>query len=466
MQDIKGLTQDSRQVKEGYLFAAISGSVADGRDYIDAAIAAGATHILAPTGTAVSNDNVQVIFDDNVRLKFAEYVAEFYGAQPEYMATVTGTNGKTSTAIFTQQLWDMAGKRSVAMGSLGLVGAVEKEFETMNVPETVQLHETLKMLADEGVSHAVNESASHGLHQYRMHGVRIKVAGFTNLTQDHLDYHETMEAYFAAKLQLFTELLPADGVAVLNADNDYFEQIAAHCSNVISYGRNGRDLKIISRTPTPHGKDVTLEVFGEVMEIHFPLAGEFQLMNALCALGMVLAEDRSAASVHVKNLEKLTGVAGRLQPVAGHPAGAGVYVDYAHTPDALETVLKALKPHAEKRLICLVGCGGDRDRTKRPQMAKIASDIADYTIITDDNPRSEDPAFIRGEMVAGITKDNFEEMDDRRAAIHKAVALLEVGDVLVLAGKGHEQGQIFADRVEPFYDVQVALDGFKLIEGC
>ena len=451
VKNLKGVTQDSRAVKDGYLFAAIPGSVADGRDYIDAAIAAGASHILAPRGTVVSSENVQVIFDDNVRLKFAEYVADFYGVQPEYVAAVTGTNGKTSTAIFTQQLWDMAGKRSVAMGSLGLQGAIEREFEVTNVPETVRLHEVLKEAVDAGVSHLVMEAASHGLHQYRMHGVQVKVAGFTNLTQDHLDYHDTMEEYLAAKMQLFTELLDDDGVAVLNADSDQFDTVKAACPNVISYGRAGKDLKIVSRTPTAHGQDVTLEIFGEAMDIHFPLAGEFQLMNALCALGMVLAEDRSNAAVHVKNLEKLTGVPGRLQP-----AGGGVYVDYAHTPDALETVLRALKPHAEGRLICLVGCGGDRDKTKRPIMARHASEIADHAIITDDNPRTEDPTTIRAEMIAGISKDNFEESDDRRAAIEKAVADLRVGDVLLLAGKGHEQGQIFADRVEPFDDLKIA----------
>jgi len=449
MQDIKGVTQDSRAVKDGYLFAAIPGSVSDGRDYIDAAIAAGASHILAPTGTVVSSDNVQVIFDDNVRLKFAEYVAEFYGAQPDTVVAVTGTNGKTSTAIFTQQLWDMAGKRSVAMGSLGLQGAVEREFEVTNVPETVRLHETLKEVADEGVTHLVMEAASHGLHQYRMHGVKVKVAGFTNLTQDHLDYHADMEEYFAAKMQLFTELLDDDGVAVLNADSDQFNAVKAVCSNVISYGRAGKDLNIVSRTPTAHGQNVSLEVFGEVIDVHFPLAGEFQLMNALCALGMVMAEDRDMA--HVRNLEKIKGVPGRLQP-----AGGGVYVDYAHTPDALETVLRALKPHAEGRLICLVGCGGDRDKTKRPIMARHASEIADYAIITDDNPRTEDPATIRMEMIAGISKDNYEESDDRRAAIEKAVANLQTGDALLLAGKGHEQGQIFADRVEPFDDLKIA----------
>ena len=398
-----------------------------------------------------------------MRLKFAEYVAAFSGLQPDMIAAVTGTNGKTSTAIFIQQLWEMVGIQSVAMGSLGLKGTVEKDFEVTNVPETARLHEILKELVGEGVTHLVMEAASHGLHQYRMHGVKVRVAGFTNLTQDHLDYHETMESYLAAKLQLFTEILSADGVAVLNADSPHYDAVGAFCSHVISYGYRGKDLKILSRTPTPHGQDVSLKIFGEVINIHFPLAGEFQLMNALCALGMVMAEDRDMS--HVENLEKLIGVPGRLQPVSGHPSGAGIYVDYAHTPDALETVLNALRPHADNRLICLVGCGGDRDRTKRPKMAKISSDIADWTIITDDNPRTEDPQLIRAEMVAGISKDNFEEIDDRRRAVQKAVGILKTGDVLVLAGKGHEQGQIFADRTEPFDDVQVAMDAIELMKG-
>ena len=459
---LKGLTLDSREVKPGYLFAAVPGVKLDGRDYIGAAIDAGASYILAPEGTEFpANDNVVFVTDVNPRRRFAQLAAAFYGKQPEVIAAVTGTNGKTSSVIFAQQLWEMAGVKSVAMGSLGFMGAVEKEFENTNTQEPVQLHGNLKGLAEEGVTHVAMEATSQGLDQCRMHGVDLKVAGFTNLTQDHLDYHGDMDAYLESKLLLFTEILRRDGVAVLNADVPEYEAVKAKCGRVVSYGFQGEDLKILDAKPSAHGMDVTLRVFGEEVRIDFPLAGEFQLMNALCAFGMAGVD----CDLDIRFLEKLRPVPGRLQFVGGHPAGAGIYVDYSHKPDALKIALETLRPFARGRLVCLVGCGGDRDRGKRPLMGRIASELADFVIITDDNPRSEVPADIRAEMIAGIEKDNFVEVDDRGRAIHDAIGDLKECDVFLIAGKGHEQGQIFADRVELFDDVAQAQIGIQnLIE--
>ncbi|MDB2683210.1 UDP-N-acetylmuramoyl-L-alanyl-D-glutamate--2,6-diaminopimelate ligase, partial [Alphaproteobacteria bacterium] len=386
--------------------------------------------------------------------KLAEISAEFYGVQPKTIIAVTGTNGKTSTTIFAQQLWEMAGKKAVSMGTIGIHGSGIERDGAMTTPDPVTLHKDLADLSEKGITHLAIEASSHGLDQYRLDGVNIKAAGFTNLSRDHLDYHPDMEDYLRAKARLFTDLLEEGGVAVLNADAPQFEDLKSKCTNVISYGFAGDDYKVIKTVPTAYGQDVQLQIDGEEHEIHFPFVGEFQLMNALCALGLVSMG--KSANDYIHFFKNLKGVPGRLQPVSGHPGGAGIYIDYAHTPDALENVLKAARPHTENRLICITGCGGDRDKGKRPQMAKMASELADYAIITDDNPRSEDPAAIRADMIAGIEKDNFEEVDGRGAAIHKAIHDLQKGDVLIIAGKGHEQGIEFADRTEPFDDVQEA----------
>ena len=461
---IKGITQDSRQVKPGYVFVAVPGTQVDGRDFIPAAIADGATYIIAPKGTSVDTSPAQLIEAGDPRKELAKLAAKFYSAQPETIIAVTGTNGKTSTAIFAQQLWEMAGHKSVSLGTTGIHGSGITRDGKMTTPDPVVLHETLAGLAHkDGVTHLAMEASSHGLDQYRLHGVKLKAAGFTNLTQDHLDYHADMAEYLEAKTRLFTHILDQDGVAVLNADIPEYKALTAVCQTVTSYGEQADDLKILSLSPTAHGQNVELQIKGETYAFEFPFIGRFQIMNALCALGLVAGAEKDFKA-YLPFLTKLQGVPGRLQSVTGHPKGAGVYVDYAHTPDALDNVLKAVRPHTQNRLVCIAGCGGDRDKTKRPLMAKIASELSDHVIITDDNPRSEDPVQIRKDMLAGIEKDNVTEAQTRKRAIHDAIHDLQAGDVLVISGKGHEQGQEFADHIELFDDVKEAQNAIQEIQ--
>ncbi|MCD8569982.1 MAG: UDP-N-acetylmuramoyl-L-alanyl-D-glutamate--2,6-diaminopimelate ligase [Alphaproteobacteria bacterium] len=453
---LKGLTSDSRKVLPGYLFAALPGVKADGAAFIADALKAGASHILAGHGVSLpmgfDSSVITLIQSDNTRRDFALLAAAFYGRQPDTMVAVTGTNGKTSTAVFTQQIWEALGHRAVSIGTLGVHGGGINREGTHTTPDPAALHELLAELADSGISHAAMEASSHGLDQCRLDGVRLKAAGFTNLTRDHLDYHGTMEAYKIAKRRLFTDVLEPDGLAVLNADVPEFAEFEEASlkagRRVMSYGRSGRDIKILEAKPVPEGLAVMLEAAGNVYGFTLPLIGSFQLYNALCAAGLSLAPLDKVLPL----LKTIKGVPGRMQSVAGHAAGAGVYVDYAHTPDALENVLKAARPHTEGKLVCLMGCGGDRDKGKRPVMGKISCDLADHVIVTDDNPRSEDPAQIRADVLAGCQGD-FEEVGGRREAIRHAVKILQAGDVLIIAGKGHEQGQIFKDHTEPFDDV-------------
>lgn len=456
--DIKsftGLTLDSRSVKKGYLFAAVAGARADGRKFIADAIANGAAAVLAVPGTQV--DGVPLISDDNPRRRLALMAAEFYGAQPERIVAVTGTNGKTSTVNFVEQIWRALGYKAASIGTLGVRGEGVVRSGSMTTPDPVSLHAELADLAAVKVTHLAMEASSHGLDQYRLDGVKIQAAAFTNLSRDHLDYHEDMSAYMMAKLRLFRDILQPGGVAVLNADIPEYAQIEKLVRDkgyrILSYGENGADIKLLSAAPSPKGQDILLELLGERYDITLPLVGDFQVMNTLCALGLVLAEDESRAADIVEALTEIKGAPGRLQYVPGHPNGA-VYIDYAHTPDALETVLEALRPHTKGRLVCVFGCGGDRDSGKRPMMGKIAARLSDHAIVTDDNPRSEDPAAIRAEIMAAA--DGATEIGDRREAIQAAINELNDGDVLVIAGKGHERGQILADRTEPFDDYEEA----------
>lgn len=456
---LKGLTSDSRKVRPGYLFAALPGVKADGAAFIPDALKAGATHILAAHGTSLlqgfETSSITLIQSDNPRRDFALLAAAFYARQPETMVAVTGTNGKTSTAVFTQRIWEALGHKAVSIGTLGIHGGGFDREGTHTTPDPAALHELLAELAEAGVTHAAMEASSHGLDQHRLDGVRLKAAGFTNLTRDHLDYHGTMEAYKIAKRRLFTEVLEEGGLVVLNADVPEFEEFSGMSlkagRRVMSYGRNGRDIKVLKAAPVPEGLAVELEASGQRYDFTLPLIGAFQLYNALCAAGLSLAPLDKVLPL----LKDIKGVPGRMQGVAGHRAGAGVYVDYAHTPDALENVLKAARPHTHGKLLCLMGCGGDRDKGKRPVMGKISCDLADHVIVTDDNPRSEDPAQIRADVLAGCHGD-YEETGGRREAIRHAVKMLKAGDVLIIAGKGHEQGQIFKDHTEPFDDVSEA----------
>ncbi|HYD29604.1 MAG TPA: UDP-N-acetylmuramoyl-L-alanyl-D-glutamate--2,6-diaminopimelate ligase [Azospirillaceae bacterium] len=460
---IAGLTADSRAVKPGYLFAALPGSKMDGRAFIADAVRAGAVAVLAPEGTVLpaipgAAFPVVLVEDDSPRRRFAQMAAAFFDRQPREIVAVTGTNGKTSTVQFVRQIWNRLGHSAASLGTIGVTASGPgtdglDTYGAMTTPDPVTLHQELHTLAEAGVEHVAMEASSHGLDQYRLDGVRLKAAGFTNLTRDHLNYHGTMEAYLQAKAQLFERVLPADGVAVINADVEEFQALSKLCDwrgiRVIGYGFGGRELRVLDVQPLAHGQRLTLEVMGRRHAVALPLAGRFQAWNVLCALGLVLASgaDQDAA---VAALESLEGVPGRLQHVATSPAGAPVYVDYAHTPDALETVLNALRPHTAGRLVVAFGCGGDRDRGKRPVMGSIAARLADRVIVTDDNPRTEVPEAIRCEVMAGCPLA--EEIGDRREAIRAAVRGLGSTDVLVIAGKGHEQGQDVGTEIRPFDD--------------
>ncbi len=461
---VEGLTADSRQVRPGYLFAALPGSKADGGSYINDALMHGATIILAKTGTKLPADaKATLIESDNPRKELALLASEFYRLQPDVIVAVTGTSGKTSTVSFTQQLWNLFGiSQAASLGTLGMRAPGMMKSGSLTTPDTVSLHATMADIAAAEITHLAMEASSHGLDQYRLDGVRVSAAGYTNLSRDHLDYHADMEEYFLAKARLFTEVLQRNGTAVINADDEYGDRLAVLSlkagHKVLTYGQNGKDIRIIERSLVPSGQKLKLSVFGHDYYVVVPLVGEFQVMNALCALGLVLSGDGDAQSI-VPLLSQLQGVPGRLQLVSGHPEGAAVYVDYAHKPAAVEAVLNTLRPHTKGRLVCLLGCGGDRDAGKRPIMGRIASGLSDLVIVTDDNPRSEDPAAIRAAVLEGAPDAT--EIGDRREAIEWAVGNLNKGDVLVIAGKGHEQGQIIGATVEPFDDVQVAQESIK-----
>ena len=453
--EITGVTSDSRMVRPGYLFTAMPGSRVDGRTFIAAAVKAGAAAVLAPDD--VTDLDVPVVHALDPRRAYALAASTFHGQrQPATVVAVTGTNGKTSVANFCMQIFSVLGHKAASMGTLGVsIGEEPITPPGMTTPDAGEIARLLADLADRGVTHLALEASSHGIDQRRLDGVRITAAGFTNLTQDHLDYHGTMGVYRAAKLRLFDSLLPRGGTAVLNADSDAFSAFAAATrlsgQTLYSVGSAGQDLTLISRTPTPSGQSLRVAAGGKIYEVKLPLAGEFQASNALVAVGLVIATGEPADKA-LAALEHLTGVAGRLQRVASK-GGAEAYVDYAHTPDGLETVLNALRPHARGKLVVVFGAGGDRDRTKRPIMGEIAARLADVAIVTDDNPRSEDPSMIRSDILEGAK--GALEIGDRRDAIAQAAAMLAEGDVLVVAGKGHEQGQIIAGVTHPFDDVAV-----------
>lgn len=470
--EITGITADSRQVKKGFLFAAMPGNKADGRAYIADAIRHGAAAILAPEGTHLPEEegaaNVVLIETGSPRRTFAHIAAKFYRLQPETIATVTGTSGKTSTVSFVQQLWQLAGiKRAACLGTLGVRGPGLNRYGSLTTPDPATLHAQLADLAGAGVTHLAMEASSHGLDQRRLDGVRTHIAAFTNLSRDHLDYHPDMESYFTAKTRLFSDILKSPGTAILNADDPYFERLEAICKDkghaVLSYGRKGKDIALHAREARPDGQEITISVDGKDYTLHLKLAGEFQAENALCALGILLASGAIETEKAPHFLEGLQGVPGRLQLISGHPQGAAVYVDYAHKPGALEAVLKTLRPHTSGKLVCLFGCGGDRDPGKRRIMGKIAQELADSVIVTDDNPRNEDPAVIRKQILEGATEA--QEIADRRQAVIQAVESLERGDVLVVAGKGHEQGQIVGDTVYPFDDAEEIIKAIQNMKG-
>jgi UDP-N-acetylmuramoyl-L-alanyl-D-glutamate--2,6-diaminopimelate ligase len=460
--EITGVTADSRKVAPGTLFVALPGSQSDGRAFIPQALAKGAAAVLASADTPAEAAPVLVTSGD-VRRAYAIAARSFYGLQPQTCVAVTGTNGKTSVASFCRQIWASLGHVSASMGTLGVTAQSGGRIQALTgpgltSPDAGEAARLLSGLAEQGVTHLALEASSHGIDQRRLDGVALKAAAFTNLTQDHLDYHGDMAAYRAAKLRLFETLLPRGRTAVLNADSDAYSEFASAAIvsglGVMGVGERGRDLTLIGRRATPEGQRLTLDVRGRTHELLLPLAGGFQASNALVAAGLCIAAGDDAERV-LGALEGLQGAQGRLQRIAGSGRGE-VYVDYAHTPDGLETVLTALRPHATGRLIVVFGAGGDRDRAKRPLMGEIAGRLADVAIVTDDNPRSEDPAAIRAMVRVGCPEAL--EVGDRRAAIDQAIAMMGDGDVVVIAGKGHEQGQIVGGVTHPFDDATVATE--------
>ncbi|WP_439817453.1 UDP-N-acetylmuramoyl-L-alanyl-D-glutamate--2,6-diaminopimelate ligase [Zavarzinia sp. CC-PAN008] len=451
--EIGGLTADSRAVVPGDLFAALSGAHADGRRYVAQAVERGAVAVLAAPGEMDLPPGIARIVDAEPRSRLARMAARQYAPQPETLVAVTGTNGKTSVASFVRQIWAGLGHRSASIGTLGVVAEGIDIDLAMTTPDPVALHKALATLATAGITCAALEASSHGLDQHRLDGCRFQAAAFTNLTRDHLDYHHDLDAYRAAKLRLFADLLPARGTAVINRDSPEFEAFASvsrgRGQRVLAVGGQGADLILNALTPLSTGLEMSVTYQGWRGTLTLPLAGTFQASNALVAAALVIACGAEARDV-LPQLERLDGVPGRLERVGVHPGGAPVYVDYAHTPDALETVLSALRPHVTGRLVVVFGCGGDRDPGKRPQMGAIAARLADRAIVTDDNPRSEQPAAIRAAILAACA--NGIEIGDRAEAIATAVADLGAGDVLLVAGKGHEQGQTAGGVTRPFDD--------------
>jgi UDP-N-acetylmuramoyl-L-alanyl-D-glutamate--2,6-diaminopimelate ligase len=450
---IEGVTADSRKVAPGALFAALPGSASDGRAFIPQAVAAGAAAIL--TEGDAPDQSIPVVRVHDVRRAYALAARAFWGAEPEVVVAVTGTNGKTSVATFCRQIFAAVGRKSASLGTLGL--QLQDENLTppgLTTPDAADVARMAADLAGRGVTHLALEASSHGLDQRRLDGLTLKAAAFLNLTQDHLDYHKSMVNYRDAKLRLFRTLLPTGGTAVLNADSSAFDAFAAaavmHGQTVLSVGESGVGLRLVARTPEPFGQRLTIVRQGKSYDVRLPLAGAFQAANVLAAAGLCIAAGEDVEAV-LAALEHLKGAPGRLQHVGAGPNGGDAYVDYAHTPDGLETVLKALRPHVLGRLIVVFGAGGDRDKAKRPLMGAAAASLADIAIVTDDNPRSEDPAEIRRAILTAAP--GALEVGDRRAAIRAAAAQLKAGDILVVAGKGHEQGQTVAGVVHPFDDV-------------
>lgn len=463
--DVAGLTADSRAVRPGYVFAALKGGQADGHRFIDDARAKGAVAVLSDHVDPAYAAQIPFVTDENPRRRLALMAAAFFGAQPAHIVAVTGTNGKTSVAHFAAQIWTKLGFKSASLGTLGLHGAGVDESVAHTTPDPVRLHELLAKAKRAGVEHLALEASSHGLDQYRLDGVRIRAAAFTNLTRDHMDYHPTVEAYMAAKMRLFETLLPANGAAVINMDSAVGAQVEQLCrkrgQRLIRYGMLGSELKLLSAVPHTGGLEIEAEICGVRRTTDLPLIGGFQAGNVLAALGLVVAVGGHVAAAW-ESLAKLEGVPGRMQKAAQRGNGASVFVDYAHTPDALETVLKAARPHTTKRLVVVFGCGGDRDRGKRPLMGAAAATLADRIYVTDDNPRSEDAATIRAAVMAACP--GAVEIGDRRTAIFAAVEELQPGDLLLIAGKGHEQGQIVGSEVRPFDDVVVAREAVSAVD--
>ena len=458
--DICGLSADSRTVQPGYLFAALAGVEADGRSFVGQAIENGAAAILTQEPMVAS---VPVVTSDNPRRDLALMAARFFEAQPPHIAAITGTNGKTSSAIFLRQLFAAAGHKAASLGTLGIdMGGEGDGFEAMldhTTPEPVRLHAALRDLVAHQVTHVAMEASSHGLAQFRLDGVQLSLAGFTNLSRDHLDYHSSPEAYAAAKQRLFTDILAADGTAVITMTHEAGSAMAAACADagrkVLEVGRVGDAVHMAITARRTTSLDVAIEIDGARHDVALPLIGDFQIENLTLALGMAQAAGMDSA-IMLEACRDLQPPRGRMQLAGRTSEGAAVFVDYAHTPDALENALTALRRHVPEggRLLVMFGCGGDRDSGKRPEMGAVAANHADMVFVTDDNPRHEDAADIRAAIMA--TCPDATEIGDRGAAIEAVLAAAQADDLVLLAGKGHESGQIIGDIILPFDDATMA----------
>jgi UDP-N-acetylmuramoyl-L-alanyl-D-glutamate--2,6-diaminopimelate ligase len=460
--DIAGVSADSRKIKPGFLFVAITGVKADGAQFARTAASAGAAAIVGEHKPDGLPPNIPFIAVMNTRRALALAAAKFYPRQPATIAAVTGTSGKTSVAAFTRQIWATLGLQAASIGTVGVVTPKAETYGSLTTPDPVDLHRTLDQLASEGITHLALEASSHGLDQHRLDGVRVAAGAFTNLSRDHLDYHPTMEAYLQAKLRLFNDLVVPGGAAIIDVDDCYAGQVVEAATKrgleIMTVGEKGDGIKLVGGAIEGFAQVITFGHAGKTYKVKLPLVGAFQVQNAAVSAGLAIATGSDPARVFAA-LEKLSGAKGRLELV-GSANGAPIFIDYAHKPDALAKALESLRPYASGKLTVVFGAGGDRDTGKRPIMGRIAIENADRVIVTDDNPRSEQPAAIRSAILAAAPGAT--EIGDRAQAIRTGIASLKKGDVLLIAGKGHETGQIVGDRVLPFSDhdaVSAALQG-------
>lgn len=452
---VSGFAIDNRKVAPGTVFGAFQGARVNGEDFIPDAVRAGAVAVVARPEAKV--EGAIHIAHDNPRRLFAQLAARYFAPFPDVTVAVTGTNGKTSTVELVRQLWRMLGHHSASIGTLGVTTSVDQVSTGLTTPDIVTFLANMSGLKREGITHAAFEASSHGLAQYRTEGLPVSVGAFTNLSRDHLDYHGDMDSYFEAKMRLFDEVVAPQGTAVVWADDEWSDKVLQRATKrglrVLSVGVQGQALRLANRTPTQLGQTLEVEADGKLYKVNLPLIGAYQAANALTAAGLAIAGGEDVGKV-LELLGRVQPVRGRLERAVISKAGAPVYVDYAHTPDGLRAAIEALRPHTRGKLIALFGAGGDRDAGKRPQMGRVAAELADQVIVTDDNPRSEEPSSIRAAIMAGAP--GAEEIGGRRDAIAAAIGRAGADDIVLLAGKGHEQGQIIGDRVLPFDDVTVA----------
>jgi UDP-N-acetylmuramoyl-L-alanyl-D-glutamate--2,6-diaminopimelate ligase len=453
--EVTGFALDHRKVAPGSVFGAFRGAVFNGEDFIDQAVDRGAVAVVARPEVPV--DRVPLLADAEPRRLFAELAAKFYAPFPETVVAVTGTNGKTSTVEMTRQMWRMSGHRSASIGTLGVTTSDDQVSTGLTTPDIVTFLNNMAGLKRMGISHVAYEASSHGLDQHRAEGVALAAAAFTNFSRDHLDYHVTMEAYFAAKMRLFDELLPPGRPAVIWTDDPKSDEVVDRARKrgheVLTVGRRGETIRLVEQSPTALGQKLLLAHGGKQHRLALPLIGAYQAANVLTAAGLVLATGGKWDATFAA-MERVAPVRGRLERAVISRGGVPVYIDYAHTPDAIEAAIAALRPHVQGRLITVFGAGGDRDQGKRPEMGRVATALSDVVIVTDDNPRSEDPARIRADVMAGASGAT--EVAGRREAIAEAIRIARDGDIVLVAGKGHETGQIIGDKVLPFDDALVA----------